>query len=245
MVKSIKSNAEQVYVQLREQILQGTLLAGQNLRAAALSEEFGFGLTPLREALNRLQTEHLVTAKFNQGFRVAEITLPELQDLERTRGAIEGEMLSGALRLGDDVWESTLVASHYQLGKLPPPTLGCDNETRDLWETRHNAFHVAMTSGCNSPWLTRMSETVAAQRQRYHRNILRDVGELAIGRPQLAQDINEKLAEVMGLAGHTALMEAALARNETQVLALMATHVRLTSDAYTEFQILITTQTAA
>jgi DNA-binding GntR family transcriptional regulator len=46
-------------------------LRGQNdsLRLAELSERYGMGFSPLREALNRLQAERLVTAESLRGFK--------------------------------------------------------------------------------------------------------------------------------------------------------------------------------
>lgn len=238
MTSDKQSNAERVYADLRALILNGTLRAGQNLRATVLKEEYGFGLTPLREALNRLNTEHLVVSNFNQGFRVAGMSLSELEDLGRTRIMLETAMLTEAIEHGDDAWEGAVVAAHYQLGKLDPPAYDANDRTMAQWNQRHEAFHAALFSACRSSWLWRLTETIGAQRQRYQRNILLGVGELA--QSDLSRIVNDRLAQIMGLPPHTELMEAALARDVDRACKLQTEHVALTSEAYLSFQKLVT-----
>ena len=72
--------AEKAYVDLRHDIIRGVLAPGRPLRLADLSERYGMGFSPLREALNRLQAERLVTAESLRGFRVAPLSLDELHD---------------------------------------------------------------------------------------------------------------------------------------------------------------------
>ncbi|CUK19073.1 Carbon starvation induced regulator [Ruegeria denitrificans] len=243
MTQNKLSTAEQVYADLRALILNGTLRAAQNLRATALKNEYGFGLTPLREALNRLNTEHLVVSNFNQGFRVADISLSELEDLGRTRILLETAMLTEAMERGDDAWESAIVAAHYQLGKLDPPSYDADDAAMTLWEQRHEAFHEALFSTCQSPWLRRLANTIDAQRKRYHRNILLGVGEMA--QSDLCNVVNARLAQIMGLQPHTELMEAVLARDIERACTLQTKHVALTSEAYLSIKKLLNEQRAA
>ncbi len=245
MPQSGKSNAERAYDELRALILQGRLRAGQSLRASVLAEEYGHGLTPLREALNRLRTEQLVTASFNQGFQVAGMSEEDLEDLERTRGLLETEMLAEAIRDGDEAWEGGIVAAHYQLSKHPVPAHDSSDAEIDAWGARHMAFHDALLAACRSRWLGTMAGFIGAQRQRYHRNILRDVADLARADPAVARRVDTRLQEVMGLPRHTRLMEATLSRDTAASRAEMAEHVQLTLTAYRSFQELIHEKRAA
>ena len=72
--------AEKAYDALRHDIIRGELPPGRPLRLSDLSERYEMGFSPLREALNRLQAERLVTAESLRGFRVAPLSLDELLD---------------------------------------------------------------------------------------------------------------------------------------------------------------------
>lgn len=64
---------QEVYVKLREGILNGTLAPGVQLRDKELAEQLGVSRTPVREALLRLEDEGLVKTKPNSSTRVSSI----------------------------------------------------------------------------------------------------------------------------------------------------------------------------
>ena len=80
-----------------------------------LSERYGMGFSPLREALNRLQSERLVTAESLRGFRVSPLSLAEFEDAFRRRLLIESEALRLSIAAGDDGWAAAIVAALYAL----------------------------------------------------------------------------------------------------------------------------------
>lgn len=240
-----QSNSEQVYERLRNLILDGDLPAGTPLRASMLASEYGFGLTPLREALTRLQSECLVTANFNRGFKVAESSIEELTDLGRVRSLIETQMLIEAMERGAEEWESAIVAAHYQLSKTPVPALSSDRDIIAAYDERHDAFHRALTSACQSEWLNRLAEQIGAQLQRYHRNTLADARSAVGKNAALRQDIETTLNAVMGVECHTNLMDVVLERDAEKSTALMREHVQLTSHAYLKLQELVAEHKAA
>ena len=65
--------AEQVYDELKRQILDQRLAPGQRLNIDALTRECGISTSPLREALVRLVAEGLVTLTANAGFSVTAV----------------------------------------------------------------------------------------------------------------------------------------------------------------------------
>jgi DNA-binding GntR family transcriptional regulator len=81
---AIMTLAEKAYVSLRKDIVEGACPESP-LRLADLSERYGMGFSPLREALNRLQAERLVTAESLRGFRVSARSLAEFEDALRAR----------------------------------------------------------------------------------------------------------------------------------------------------------------
>ena len=107
--------AEQVYRQLRRDIISGQITAGQPLRLEYLKARYGISFSPLREALNRLHSERLVVSMSSRGFRVAPISEDEMWDVIETRIVIDCEALRRSLARGDDSWEARLVASFHAL----------------------------------------------------------------------------------------------------------------------------------
>ena len=82
---------EKAYQSLREGIVSGELPPDSPLRLNALSERYGVGFSPLREALNRLHGERLVEQASLKGFRVAPLSIDAMWDTIRTRMHIECE----------------------------------------------------------------------------------------------------------------------------------------------------------
>ena len=59
---------------LRADILRCRLRPDTRLRLEELRERYGMSISPLREALMRLQSEGLVTLEENKGFRVSPVS---------------------------------------------------------------------------------------------------------------------------------------------------------------------------
>jgi DNA-binding GntR family transcriptional regulator len=54
------TKAEAVYIETRSRILKGTLAPGLAVNQEALAADLGVSITPLREALRRLEMEGLI-----------------------------------------------------------------------------------------------------------------------------------------------------------------------------------------
>jgi DNA-binding GntR family transcriptional regulator len=77
------SKTEQVYLAIRERIIDGTYSGGFRLVFDALAREFGVSAVPVREAIRRLQAEGLVTFERNIGAQVTP------HDAQQWRSTIE------------------------------------------------------------------------------------------------------------------------------------------------------------
>jgi DNA-binding GntR family transcriptional regulator len=83
------SLAGQVYGRLRRLITHHELEPGQKLGLVEVAEKLEVSLTPLREALFKLEREGFVVHQPNRGYFVAEITADEARELFEAREAIE------------------------------------------------------------------------------------------------------------------------------------------------------------
>ncbi|HEY8532584.1 MAG TPA: GntR family transcriptional regulator [Micromonospora sp.] len=84
-----QSLAENVYQSLRTSILHGTYRPNQRLVETVIAEELGASRTPVREALQRLGNEGLIT-KSRHGWLVREFTVDEIREIYEVRTALEG-----------------------------------------------------------------------------------------------------------------------------------------------------------
>ena len=155
--------AEKAYASLRKDIVEGCFAPESPLRLADLSDRYGMGFSPLREALNRLQSERLVTAESLRGFRVSPLSLAEFEDALQSRLLIETEALRLSMAKGDDGWEAAIVAALYALRQQTRREGGDVDELK----ARHHAFHRALLAGCGSDWLLEFFERLYAATERY------------------------------------------------------------------------------
>lgn len=196
--------AEKAYVSLRKDIVEGCFAPESPLRLADLSERYGMGFSPLREALNRLQAERLVTAESLRGFRVSARSLAEFEDALRARLLVETEALRLAIASGDDGWEASIVAALYAL-RLQARRQGGDV---DELKARHHVFHRSLLVACGSDWLMDFFERLYAATERYR------IPALIAAGPQ-KRDID---------AEHGAIADAVLARDTRRAEELLRDH---------------------
>ena len=83
------SLADQVFEHIETDILSGKYQKGENLTESKLSLELGVSRTPIREALRRLEQEHLIEES-PKGMVVVGIGEKDLADIFEIRAALEG-----------------------------------------------------------------------------------------------------------------------------------------------------------
>jgi DNA-binding GntR family transcriptional regulator len=133
-----KNLSEQAHDRIRRDILNGELFPGDKLQIETVSDRYGIGIAPVREALNRLSSEGLVARKSQRGFFVAEISMDSLEELVKTRIWLESLALQKSIENGDEAWEEELVLSYHRLARTHrriPAEAG--RELSEEWELRH------------------------------------------------------------------------------------------------------------
>jgi GntR family transcriptional regulator, rspAB operon transcriptional repressor len=93
---------DNVYESLRSDILTCRLAPGDDMREQELAERYAVSRQPVREALLRLEREHLVTVQPRQGYRVNPISLSDARDLLQFRLVLEPACVAEAIESGSD-----------------------------------------------------------------------------------------------------------------------------------------------
>ena len=95
------SLADQVFEALETDILSGVYERGEILTESRLSEKMAVSRTPIREALKRLTTEHIIEMT-PRGARVIGILPEDIADIYDIRLKIEGMAVAKATRTMSD-----------------------------------------------------------------------------------------------------------------------------------------------
>lgn len=206
-----------IYLQLRDEILTGTITPASRLNTRALSERFSVGLSPVREALSRLSAEGLVSQSDNRGFAVSDVSVPELLDLTRARCWVNEIALRESIRQGGDDWEEALLLGFHRLSRTQK-YLATPAQTNPAWDMAHQVFHRTLVGACGSDWMIDTCERFFLAAERY-RHLARLAG---VSRGEVREE-------------HRAIMEAAMARDEAGAVALLNAHFRHTADLVQQF----------
>lgn len=203
------THSDRAYECVKRDIIRGVWPPGSRLGIKEVSERYGIGASPVREALSRLTGEDFVHGLGNRGFRVPPIDLADLWDVTNTRILIETAALRESIDHGDDGWEAEVVAAHYRLKKLD------ERPAEDFaeWEACNERFHLALVAACPSRWLRRMRVILYDQHRRYrflstHHATDRDI-----------------------VSEHQALRDAALAHDADAAVKVLRVHVERTAQA--------------
>lgn len=82
--------ADEIAFRIQAAILDGEYPAGTHLQQEELCRRFGVSRTPVREALRKLQAQHLVELVPNKGATVRSLSRDELEEIYALRAELEG-----------------------------------------------------------------------------------------------------------------------------------------------------------
>jgi len=100
--KGASTLAEQVYQRLKSDIIHGEFQPGEAINEKVLARRYRGSRTPVREAVMRLQQEHLLQIVPNKGYFVSHITIPELNEMYEYRAQLEAFSAELAARRWSD-----------------------------------------------------------------------------------------------------------------------------------------------
>ncbi|MGI8312109.1 GntR family transcriptional regulator [Saccharopolyspora sp. ASAGF58] len=84
------SKADYVYETLLDDLRNARIPGGTPLRAAAVAERLGVSITPVREALRRLENDSLITYERHHGATVIDLSDDALAEYYSVRAVVEG-----------------------------------------------------------------------------------------------------------------------------------------------------------
>ena len=152
-------DTKRAYELIRAKITTLELAPGSALNEQALAAELEMGLVPVREALKLLAHENLVVITPRHGLYVADVNVPDLEQLSEMRLALEGlSARLAALRATDD--DLVVLEALRQEQATTPP-----EDSRRLFEVDHK-FHQAVARAAHNKYLAEGLERLFGLSQR-------------------------------------------------------------------------------
>jgi DNA-binding GntR family transcriptional regulator len=203
MIEREQASLRQMVVdRIRENILFGTLEAGQKLVERDLGESLGVSRTLLREALQQLQAEGLITNVLHRGPSVAIISEQDARDIYHVRQVLEAEAGRGFARNASTEQMDQLA---NDVAVLHEPTV---QATPHALLLAKNRFYETLLEGCGN----KVIKQVLTQLNN-RTTILR---RMSLSQPGRLQETIIELEEIVA---------AARRRDEDEVARLCAAHV--------------------
>lgn len=84
------SRSERIYLELRDLIRAGELRPGQRMIEVDLAERFGVSRTPVRDALQHLIADGLISVGVRRGLVITQLDAPQIVELYALREVLEG-----------------------------------------------------------------------------------------------------------------------------------------------------------
>lgn len=150
--------SDHIAAEIEKAIIGGVLPPGAKLTLNELAQQFNVSMIPVREALNRLSAQGLITRKPNAGTFVVQLTMREMEEILEVRIPLEGlaAKFAALRRSPADVKE--LRATVSQMAK----TLSEGDFTKysavdvkfhhKLWSCAHNPFLEKALNTMMNPW---------------------------------------------------------------------------------------------
>ena len=213
--------AAELETRLRGEILAGNLKPGERLRVGEVARRYQVSATPVREALQRLAEQGLVTIDPQIGARITPVSIDDVRDLYYMRSVLEPEIVRRSIERGDSQWVQRVTAEWEQFKRLSERIfqLGELSRQEEVEATieliaGHRALHLTLAGACGSVWSLRFLETLYAHSSRYQPTVMRD--------PELARG---------WLSEHQDIVDAALRRNGELAAAMTRHQLALASEA--------------
>ncbi len=199
--------AESTYKRIRADIIFGRLHPGQKLKLDKLKDGYATSVSTLREILNRLSSEGLVTAEGQRGFEVATISVTDLKETAELRLLLETHALAQSFENGGVEWEARLVSAHHKLVRMEQVMASGDTSRAEDWKRYDWEFHQSLISACGSTLLMDTHSVVFDKYLRYQMVALSYRGDVASNEHQL-------------------LLDAALKRDQQVAKEVLARHIQ-------------------
>jgi DNA-binding GntR family transcriptional regulator len=178
-----------VYQVLVNNIVNGSVASGIQMRPEAIARQLHVSLTPVREALHRLEKDGLTVKRPYQGWFVREFTEEQIRELYILRASLERLSVRLACqRLSPE--NVKWMRKHQSIGDA-----ALKSNDMDAYRLYNRDFHLAILRIAHNSYLSAAMDQVALQSEMLSAKTIH-----IIGRPLRGIEEHKELLELM--AGH-------------------------------------------
>ena len=158
------SLGEAAYRRLRDDIVACRLRPGQRLTEKQLATDTGFGISPLREALTRLNHEGLIRTLPRKGYQVAPLSPKSIDDLFVVWEIVGPELIRLGIRHATDEQIAAAKAAFEELDRLAPEEGSTEAAMRDIEVV--NATFGILAEATGNPYLVTLFQRLMGDMSR-------------------------------------------------------------------------------
>jgi len=203
------TRAEELRLQLADEIVRGALPPGAALDETDIARRFSVSRTPVREALRQLVASGLVEARPHRGAVVAQPSIERLTDMFEAMAELEALCAGLAAERMRPVERHQLEAVHEELRVLSHAG------NPDRFHEVNERFHNTIYAGSQNAYVAEMTLATRVRVQPFRRAQFRNLGRLAKSH-----------------AEHDRVVVAILRGDKTGAAAAMRDHIELVRDEY-------------
>lgn len=156
---SYKTKSEAVYSILRNRIMTNELPAGEPINQDQLAKSIGTSVTPVREALRRLEADGFVRNEAHHGVIVSPVDLGDLENLFSVKSALE-------ILAAEQASANATEAERQNIVELAKPIAVADSSELSEWYA-NKAFHKAIYQATHNDFLGFTLDSVWERYDRY------------------------------------------------------------------------------
>ena len=203
------TRAEELRLQLADEIVRGVLAPGAALDETDLARRFNVSRTPVREALRQLAASGLIDARAHRGAVVARPSVERLTGMFEAMAELEALCATLAAERMTPLERQRLEAVHEELRVLS--YAGNPDRFHEVNERFHNTIY----TGSQNAYIAEMTLATRVRVQPFRRAQFRNLGRLAKSH-----------------AEHDRVVVAIMRGDRTGAAAAMRAHIELVRDEY-------------
>ena len=168
-----RTRAEELRLQLADEIVRGALRPGAGLDEMELAKRFGVSRTPVREAIRQLAASGLIEVRAHRGAVVARPSEHQVLGMFEAMAELEALCAGLAAERMTPAERHALEIAHDEMRALV--RIGDPQRFHELNE----AFHGAIYAGAHNAYLTEITFATRSRVQPFRRAQFRNIGRLS------------------------------------------------------------------
>lgn len=168
-----KTRAEELRLQLADEIVRGTLVPGTALDEITLADRFHVSRTPVREAIRLLAASGLVEVRAHRAAVVVRPSANQLADMFESMAELEALCAGFAAERMTRAERRTLENIHDELRVM------IQSGDPQRYHEVNEAFHNSIYTGAHNTYLAEITLSTRARVQPFRRAQFRNLGRLA------------------------------------------------------------------